>query len=199
VSVEVLIPLPETMRPVSAVRSTLIQSSLASLRNRGHYDRYLKLVDPHLRERIVETIAPEWLDMDVARAHYEACEALALGQEEVLEIGEGVGERIQGTFIATSVRRTRVLGLTPWEPLAQQQRLWDRLMTGGGIGLVRTAPNEARVELCLLPLAQYAFFRGSFSGTISAAIKLGAGRNVNIRVLPSVRHEQRCVFRCSWQ
>jgi len=187
------------MRPVSAVRSTLIQSSLESLRTRGHYDRYLKLVDPRFRERILGTIAPEWLGMDIALAHYEACDALALGAQELLEIGEAVGERIQGTFIAMVVRRARVLGLTPWVPLAQLQRLWDRLMSGGGVGLVRTGRNEARAEVCLLPLARFAYVRGSFGGSISAAIKLGAGRNVNIRVLPSVHYEQRCVFRCSWQ
>jgi hypothetical protein len=198
VSIEVLISLPETMRPVSAVRSTLIQSSLESLRNRGHYDRYLKLVDPRFRDRILGTIAPEWLDMELALAHYGACDALALGHEELLEIGEAVGERIQGTFVAMIVRRARVLGLTPWVPLAQLQRLWDRLMTGGGVSLVRTGSNEARAEVCLLPLAQFAYFRAGFSGVISSAIKLGAGRNVNIRVLPSVQHEQRCVFRCSW-
>jgi hypothetical protein len=199
VSLEVLISLPETLQPVSAVRSTLIQSSLESLRNRGHFDRYLKLVDPRFRERILGTIAPEWLDVGLALAHYEACDALALGHEELIEIGEAVGERIQGTFVAMIVRRARVLGLTPWVPLAQLQRLWDRLITGGGVSLVRTGPNEARVEVCLLPLAQFGYFRGGFSGVISSAIKLGAGRNVNIRVLPSVQYEQRCVFRCSWQ
>jgi len=198
VSVEVLISLPETLRPVSAVRSTLIQSSLDTLRKRGHFARYLTLVDPRFRERIIETIAPEWLDMDLALAHYGACDALALGHEELLEIGEAVGEHIQGTFVAMIVRRARVLGLTPWVPLSQFQRLWERLMTGGGVSLVRTGPNEARAEVCLLPLAKFAYFRAGFSGVISSAIKLGAGRNVTIRVLPSVQHEQRCVFRCSW-
>jgi hypothetical protein len=150
------------------------------------------------RARILETIAAEWLDMDLALAHYGACDALALGQEELLEIGEGVGEYIQGTFVAMIVRRARVLGLTPWVPLAQIQRLWDRLMTGGGVSLARTGANEARAEVCLLPLAQFGYFRSAFCGVIASAIKLGAGKNVKVRVLPSVQHEQRCVFRCSW-
>jgi len=198
VSVEVLIALPEVLRPVTAVRSTLIQSSLEGLRKRGHYDRYLTLVSVQYRARILETIAAEWLDMDLALAHYGACDALALGQEELLEIGEGVGEYIQGTFVAMIVRRARVLGLTPWVPLAQIQRLWDRLMTGGGVSLARTGANEARAEVCLLPLAQFGYFRSAFCGVIASAIKLGAGKNVKVRVLPSVQHEQRCVFRCSW-
>jgi hypothetical protein len=198
VSVEVLIALPEVLRPVTAVRSTLIQSSLESMRKRGHYDRYLTLVAPAYRARILETIAAEWLDMDLALAHYTACDALGLGHDELLEIGEGVGEYIQGTFVAMIVRRARVLGLTPWVPLAQFQRLWDRLMTGGGVSLTRTGPNEARAEACLLPLAQLGYFRTAFCGVIASAIKLGAGKNVKVRVLPSVQYEQRCVFRCSW-
>jgi hypothetical protein len=198
VGVEVLIPLPEILRPVTAVRSTLIQSSLESLRKRGHYDRYLTLVDARHRSRILETIAAEWLDMNLAVAHYQACDGLGLEHDELLAIGEGVGEYIQGTFVAMIVRRARVLGLTPWVPLAQFQRLWDRLMTGGGVSLVRTAANEARAEVCLLPLARFDYFRAAFCGVIGSANKLGAGKNVKVRVLPSVQHEQRCTFRCSW-
>jgi hypothetical protein len=198
VSLEVLISLPEHLAPVTSVRSTLIQSSLESLRKHGHFDRYLTLVDPRFRERIVETIAPEWLEMELAVAHYTACDALFLQHDELIEIGEAVGDHIQGTFVSMIVRRARVLGLTPWVPLGQVQRLWDRLMRGGGVSLVRTGPNEARIEVCLLPLAQFTYFRTGFCGVISSGVKLGAGRNVTIRVLPSVQHEQRCVFRCSW-
>jgi hypothetical protein len=71
-------------------------------------------------------------------------------------------------------------------------------MTGGGVSLVRTGANEARADVCLLPLAQFGYFRAAFCGVIASAIKLGAGKNVNVRVLPSVQHQQRCVFRCSW-
>jgi hypothetical protein len=67
---EILIAHTQPLRQATAVRSTLLQSSLAFLRDRGHYARYLELVDPAMRERIVASIAPEWLPIELAcQAH----------------------------------------------------------------------------------------------------------------------------------
>jgi hypothetical protein len=179
VSSDVLIELPSHVGRVTAVRSTLIQSSLNTLRKRGYFERYLQLIDPRHRAALLETLAPEWLAMEVAHAHYTACDALALSTTELHEVGEDVGERIQGTFIGTLVRKARTVGLTPWALLGQFDRLWGRVMTGGAVGLTR-------------------YFRAAFCGVIASGIKLGAGRAVTVRVSSAARFGERCLFKCAW-
>lgn len=195
---ENLIALPTSIQRVTAVRSTLLQSSLNALRNRGHYERYLGLLAPAQREIILGTLAPEWMPMETALAHYEACDGLGLGADELNQVGEDVGNRIQGTFIGTIVRKARTVGLTPWVPLMQFHRLWERLMQGGGVGLYQPGPKDARIEVRLLPLARYAYFRAAFCGVVASGIKLGAGRAVSVRVSDSRSVEERIVFRASW-
>jgi hypothetical protein len=195
---EVLIALPSAVSAVTSVRSTLIQSSLNTLRKRGHFERYLKLVSPVHKAALLESLAPEWLPLEVAVAHYTACDALELTSGELLEIGEDVGERIQGTFIGTLVRKARTVGLTPWVPLGQFQRLWERLMMGGGVSLTRTGPKDCSVDVRQLELCQYNYFRAAFCGVVASGIKLGAGKAVTVRVNSAGNFGQRCLLKCSW-
>ena len=195
---ECLIAAPAALRTVTDVRSTLLQSSLGSLRNRGHYERYLTLVDPTHREAILASIAPEWMPLQAAMAHYDACQRLELSTQELMELGEDVGARIQGTFIGTIVRKARTIGLTPWVPLAQFQRLYERLMQGGGVALYRTAPKDCRIEVFELPLARFPYFRSAFCGVIASGIKLGGGRAVTVRTANERAVESKLVYRASW-
>lgn len=175
-----------------------MQSSLNALRKHGHFSRYVEMVDPRHRARILDSLAPEWLPLEVGDAHYRACDALALSAEQMQRMGEDVGDRIQGTFLGTIVRRARVAGLTPWLPLSHFHRLWERLMLGGGVALYKTGPKDARVEINMLPLARYNYFRVGFCGVITAGIKLGAGRAVNVRLDTSRDYSQRLIFNAAW-
>lgn len=195
---ETLIALPRVLGPVRGVRSTLIQSSLDTLRRRGHFERYLQVLDPRYRATLLESLAPEWLAIEVAAGHYAACDALALSSTELHEIGEDVGTRIQGTFIGTLVRKARSVGLTPWVPLAQFQRLWERLFQGGGVGLVKTGPKDCSLEVRMLSLCEFNYFRIAFGGVVTAGIKLGAGRSVTVRRATGIKFGQRSLIQASW-
>jgi hypothetical protein len=198
VSEECIIALPSPLSRVTQVRSTLIQSSLNTLRQRGHYERYLSFIDPREREIILGTLAPVWLELSTAMHHYEACDRLALDRDELMQVGEDVGNKIQGTFIGTIVKKARTVGLNPWVPLANFHRLWERLMQGGGVSLTKVGPKDARIEVRMLPLARYAYFRAAFCGVIASGIKLGAGRAVGVRQVEGGSYEDRLVFRGSW-
>jgi len=195
---EVLISLPASPSAVTSIRSTLIQSSLNTLRKRGHFERYCLLVSPQHKTALLETLAPEWLALEVAVAHYVACDALGLPGQELHDIGEDVGDRIQGTFISTLVRRTRTVGLTPWVVVGQIQRLWERLILGGAVGLTRTGPRDCTVETQNLDLCRYSYFRAAFCGVIASGLQLGAGKGVTVSVPSSGNFAQRCLFKCSW-
>ncbi len=197
-SSECLIALPATIERVTAVRSTLIQSSLTTLREHGYFERYAGELQSRHRETILQSLAPEWLPLDVAISHYAACDALRLSHDQLLAVGESVGSRIQGTFIATLVKRARTIGLTPWVPFGQFDRLWGRLMQGGAVALYKRGPKDATIEVRNLPLARFAYFRAGFCGVIASGGKLGAGRSVSVRVTDAREVETRLVFSVSW-
>lgn len=195
---ECLIALPGSIQRVSAVRSTLIQSSLTTLREHGYFERYVQELNPRYKETILQSLAPEWLGMEIAMAHYGACDALRLSHDQLLSVGESVGNRIQGTFIATLVKRARTIGLTPWIPFGQFDRLWQRLMQGGAVALYKKGPKDATIEVRNLPLARFSYFRAAFCGVIASGGKLGAGRAVTVKVTDAREVETRLVFSVSW-
>jgi hypothetical protein len=162
------------MAPVgvaSQVRSTLLQSSLATLKTEGHYERYLTLLDSRHRDTILGAISPAWLPVEVALAHYEACDALELGHEQLVAIGERVGDRVQGSFMETLTRAARNMGVTPWVLLKRFDVLWGRLLQGGSFELTRTGPKDLTIEIRSALLPRFAYFRHAFCGVVRAGFK----------------------------
>src|SRR5258708_15872236 len=85
-----LVPLPAPRNRIANAthfRSTWITASQGTLRTRGLRDRYEALVAPEHRDVLLNIIAGEWLPMEIARAHYTACDRLGLPSDELLEIG----------------------------------------------------------------------------------------------------------------
>src|SRR5687768_14087931 len=72
------------------VRGSLIASSLHTLRELGYYDNYLTHLPSRYREPVLFGLASSWLPLEVADAHYQACDDLKLGDTEIVAIGEAV-------------------------------------------------------------------------------------------------------------
>jgi hypothetical protein len=199
VETDTLVELPSRLQPLTSIRSTVLQSSLVTLKDRNHFEHYVQLLDESYRAEILETLAPEWLPGEVGLAHYAACDALDLSPRELHTIGEEVGERIQGRFITLLLHNAHAAGLTPWVPLGQYQRLYERLVQGGGVRIVRVGLQEAVVDLRRLALCKFAYFRAAFCGVLSSLIKLGSGRSPSVRVDNASGYELRCAFKCAWE
>ncbi|MEY4514767.1 MAG: hypothetical protein RLZZ450_6889 [Pseudomonadota bacterium] len=195
---EVIIPHADPIRPATQVRSTLIQSSLATLKTLGLYDRYLQHLDPAQRDEIVGAIAPQWLPIRVGVAHYSACDALALGGQELLAIGESVGDRMQGAFMETLTRAARNLGVTPWLLLKRFDVLWGRLLQGGSIELVKVGPKDLTIEVRSAKLPQFVYFRTAFCGVVRAGFKYVGVRTAYVRVSSWDERADRFVMRAAW-
>jgi hypothetical protein len=164
---EVLVPLSAhraTLPQVKSVRSTLLVSSLRSVRDRSLFDRYLELLPQRYHDTVRSVIAGVWLPIDLGIAHYEACGALGFSTAEQIAIGREVGAKIQGTLIGTMLRMSTSAGMTPWVVLTQYQKLWDRLLIGGGVVVTKLGPKEASVELVSMPLSRIPYFRCAFRG-----------------------------------
>jgi hypothetical protein len=186
-----------TVDPVVKVRSTLLASSLMGLRGRGLIDPYLKALPKEAHSPILDAVAGQWLDVELAMAHYAACEELALPVEEQFAAGWQVADRIQNSLLGTLVRIAKGAGVTPWTGLEYFQRLWDRLLLGGSGAVYRLGPKEARVEICGVPMVQFAYFRNGWRGMFGGSGQLFANR-LYIHEIPRHTTGTTTAFRVSW-
>jgi hypothetical protein len=170
-------------KTVTHVRSTLLQSSVQTLKDNGFFDRYQAALSPRYRDEILLTLAPTWHPIEVAMAHYEAWEALGFSLDELRAISESVSTRIMGTFVATMVRSSRNAGATPWFPLSQYDKLWRRLFMGGSVRITERGPKDAMVESHGLAMFEGRCFPISYQGVVRTAMLLFA-KNVFARTLP---------------
>jgi hypothetical protein len=188
---------PAKMEPAKHVRSTLITSSLTALRKRGYMPDYERLVPAFHRETLLHCIAGVWLPMATGLAHYRTCDALKLSAEEVYDIGMDVSVQVQATFLGTLSKMARSAGVTPWTGLAQFQRLWDRVLDGGGVAVFRAGPKDAHIEIAALPLVDIPYFRVAFRGFIVAGCSIFAAK-VYGREISTAQSRGSAVYRMAW-
>ncbi len=186
------------MRAATQVRSTLLQSSIATLRARGHFERYLEGLDAASRDELLGAIAPTWLPIALGEAHYRACDALHLSQSELMEIGESVGDRMQGPYMETLTRTARNLGLTPWVLLKRFDALWGRLFQGGSFELVRVGPKDLTIDIRGARVTSSAYFRSAFCGVVRAGFKYVGVRAAYVRVESWEAKTDRFVMSAAW-
>ena len=172
---ELIVPFPEALRtaPVTtAIRSTTVIMSRRGIQERGYFEDYKRNISAESEAALEHAVAGVWLPIELALAHYDACDALGLSSREQFEIGKEVGLKIQGTFLGTMVKLAKAAGVTPWLCLGQYQRLYDRLFVGGGVIVTKVGPKEARVEGLQLPLSRIPYFRTAFRGLNEASCEL---------------------------
>ncbi len=162
---------------VITVRSTLIASSLTTLRELGYFERYRALLPAAYHEAILFTIAPEWLPISIGEAHYGTCDALGLSDAELERIGELVSVRIMGTFLGTVLRASgRNVGTSPLIPLAKYDVLWGRLMQGGSCSVEKTGPKDVVIRSNGASLFETRYFRVAYNGVIRGAAGMFSSR-----------------------
>ncbi len=174
--------LPDAIGELSHVRGTLLASSMQSLRSRGLFERYSALLSDSYRDRVLNSVAGEWLTTEIALAHYRACDALRLSVEDQIGMGRDVSRRTHETFLGLLVKMARGVGVTPWVVFPKINSLYMRIFRGGGIQITRLSPKDARVQtLGLSPLA-ITYFRNAYLGMYEAGVGMFAA-NVQVRAL----------------
>lgn len=182
-ALEVVIPHVPNITPVSHLRSTLLQSSLTALRDRGHFDAWCRVVSPEYRATIVEALAPTWLPIQVGMAHYQACDDLKLPAHELAAIGEAVGSRVQATFLSTVSKAIHQAGVTPWTPMPHFGRLWARIFMGGSNQIGRAGPKDLELDVRGLALVRFAYFRHAYASLVRAGLLLFGARSAYVNIV----------------
>ena len=173
---------PDAIGELSHVRGTLLASSIQSLRSRGLFERYSALLADSHRDRVLNSVAGEWLTIEIALAHYSACDALGLSVEDQIGMGRDVSRRTHETFLGLVVKMARGVGVTPWVVFPKINSLYTRIFRGGGIQITRLGPTDARVHTVgLRPLA-ITYFRNAYLGMYEAGVGMFAS-NVQVRPL----------------
>jgi hypothetical protein len=174
--------LPETIGQLSHVRGTLLASSMQSLRSRGLFERYSALLADSHRDRVLNSVAGEWLTTEIALAHYTACDALRLSVEDQIAMGRDVSRRTHETFLGLIVKMARGVGVTPWVVFPKINSLYMRIFRGGGIQISRLGPKDAKVQTVGLSPLGIGYFRNAYQGMYEAGVGMFAS-NVQVRAL----------------
>jgi hypothetical protein len=192
-----LVPLPAAMDlipPTTRFRSTWVVSSLEGLRLRGCYDRYERQLTEH-RDAILSAIAGVWLPVDVVRAHYEACEKLAIPDTEYLLMLK-TGSQVRQAWFSRMIAEAKHPQATPWTALHLMHRGWPRAVEGGAVGVYRLADNRGRIDYVSCSLFEIPYFRRAVRFMIQALVAHNAAR-ATVRDLPE-RKPHSCSYSVDW-
>jgi hypothetical protein len=195
---EVILPLPAKIEPLQHVRSTLLMSSYSTLRELGRSDAYLAKLPSRFHATILEGVAGTWVPVEVALAHYNACDMLGLSSEDQIAMGRRVGDRIQGTLLGTVVRMAKEAGVTPLTVLPHWQRFWNRACDGGGLYANKLGPKEVEMGMRAVILADCSYFRVAVRGLMQGLLDLFCRKSYVREHKPEKRKPGTGTFRIQW-
>jgi hypothetical protein len=170
---------------------------MASLKRAGHYDRYMTLLDPAVRDVLLQAVAGTWLPISIGLAHYRACDALGLQPDAEVEMGRATFEGTGAVIFGTITRLAKGSGVNPWSVLPHFQRFWDRAYDGGGLRIVKVGPKDARIEMQQCALADHRYFRNGIRGLVIGVFGMFTQR-VYVKDVSGMRAAGGMAVRAQW-
>ena len=179
---EIVIAHSPSAGPVTALRNTIILASFAALKAHGHYERYTELIaSEDLEQLLAASLAPGWIPIGLADAHYRTCDQLSLQGHEFDAIGRSAGDRVQAAVLVTSAKRARASDFDLWDAVGSLHRMWARLFQGGSVQVSKLGPKDQLVEERGHSLNRYHYYRQAHLAAVSAAYEaLGGTTKVSI-------------------
>lgn len=145
---------------VTHMRGILLVKSVENLRSAGLFERYLRILDPALREQVEFALATSWIPIELCQEHYATCDRLGLSDAEIEKLGAQMAQAIGSTMLSTIIKSTRQAGVeSVWPALKQCGRFWDRSYMGGGVTLMQAGPKDSVMEFHGLSLAKSRHWR----------------------------------------
>jgi hypothetical protein len=174
---EEVLPFPAPRRELvpraTEVRGTWLATSLRGVKQHGLEEAYLAKLDPKYASVIANAAYTDWLPIDVLVAHYAACDTLALPGFRLVALGTEATRNAQGAVVGMVAKLARATAeVTPWPVLSQLQRLWDRVLVGGGVSVTKLGPKEARVEIAGFPGCRYRYCRIGLRGVLTGVTEM---------------------------
>ena len=183
--------------PVRHVRSTLLAASLQGVRQMGWETRYFEVLPRALHDEMRMLTPGVWLPLATGVAHYTACDAMGLSNDDIREMGRAVSLRTQKTFVGTLGSIVAGAGATPWHVFQNSPRIWARMFDGGDHAGYRVGPKDMDIACIGCPLLRINYFRKAVGAYYAALGELVAPR-VHWRELPEHANETTIWMRFSW-
>jgi hypothetical protein len=198
---EVHLPFPAASKDLvplaTRFRSTWLTSSLRAIRDRGRLDEYFTYLPKEHHEVIRNSVAGSWLLVDVSVAHYAACDRLGFSQLELVTIGREVHLQAQASVFSMMVKLAAGAGVTPWTAFSQFNRLWDRVWIGGGVGVFKIGPKEARLEIVGWPCSDSNYITHAMRGVVGGMLEMFCTK-AYLKDLPKYCTPTTLGYRCAW-
>jgi hypothetical protein len=198
---EVHLPFPAASKDLvplaTQFRSTWLTSSVRAIKDRGRWDEYLGHLPKEHHAAIEGSVAGTWLPCAVAVAHYDACDHLNFTQLELVAIGREVHAHTQASVLAFLVKLAAGLEITPWNAFSQFNRLWERTWVGGGVGIFRLGPKEARMEIVGWPCSGANYIRHAMRGVVVGMLEMFCTK-AYAQDLPAYCTSSTLGYRCAW-
>jgi hypothetical protein len=163
----------------------------------GWEKRYYDALPPALHHEIRALIAGVWLPVDLAVAHYTACDRMELSTDEIKEMGKAVSMRTQKTFVGTLGSVAAGAGATPWSIYIHGHRIWNRIFDGGDMVIYKLGPKDMDVVCSGCALFKIRYLRMAMTTYYSAIVNLVA-KSVHCRELADASRENEISLRISW-
>lgn len=194
---ETVLALPEPVVRARHVRSTVLLSSISAVRAAGFGEAYVNALAPEHREMLLGSVVGMWIPMNVALAHYRACESLALTTDTQVALGRAVFDRTQGTLLGTAVKLSRAAGASPWTVLPLFQRFWLRGFDGGGIAVYKLGPKDAQIDCFAVEVNDVRYFRNALRGLVIGVLELFTAK-MYVKELSGAREPGSVHYRAQW-
>lgn len=198
---QILVPFPEPVDAIpvaTKIRSTVLMASIQALRQHGWFDAYQAAVPREVLDAIQTSVAGAWLPMELAVAHYGACDTLGVSLLEQLDIGGAVVRRLQQTLLGKLVKVAHKAGtLSPLTALRRFNQLHARSWVGSAGQVVELGPKDVRLDVVGLPLVHIPYFRASYRGFLRAGAQLFT-KSAFVTEVAQERYEDAVSYRFAW-
>jgi hypothetical protein len=195
---EIVIPHQPGSGPLTAVRNVLIQASLGQLKTQGHYDRYVRLIEPRQLEDLLSRLGPGWIPVELALSHYEACEKLELTAEDFEAMGAAVGDRVQETLLVSPAKKAQKADFDLWQAIPALQRVWPRVFQGGSAQIVRLGPKDMAVEERGFVLNRFHYYRQAHVAALRSTYSAVGTRITLVKVASYDPAKDEMIVRVAW-
>ena len=169
---EVVLALPTPVVPVRHARSTIILGSLATVRESGRFSEYEARLSASHRDVLLNLVAGAWVPLDLAFAHYQACDELGFTRDQAVANGRATFDKTSGTLLGTVIRMAKEAGVSPWTIFPQYQRFWSRAYDGNGVAVYNLGPKEVRVDIVQSRLVESRYYRDALRGLLIGVTEL---------------------------
>lgn len=192
---EILVPHDESRGPLSAVRRMLVHSSISELQQLGVYERYCELVDRAALARINQLIGPGWMPVELALAHYDACDQLRLSDAIVTAAGVRAGENLSSALLVAGLG---VQDRSPWSFIGAFSRMGRRIYEGGSAQYVKLGEKILEIEHVRNPLFSFHYYRVAHGGFLRKSFG-SLGADIHEVTFAPYRAEGQIEVRLSWR